>query len=66
MTVKVKSIHQAQALIVYYATEMYGATKTIILCDVHRQHFYNRYPGACGHGEWRPAEECEHCKLEEK
>jgi hypothetical protein len=52
----------AQALRVYYKTEIYGPTLTKILCGQHRSQFYNQHPGACGDGEWFDDSECEVCK----
>jgi hypothetical protein len=51
-----------RALVVYYETEMYGPTKTIVLCDAHRDRFFSFHPNARGAGEWKPAAECEQCR----
>ena len=55
-------IHQARALVLYYSLQRYTRSETIVLCDAHRPSFYNLHPDACGYGEWRPVEECAHCK----
>ena len=54
---------EPRALVVYYALEMYGKRKSIVLCDAHRAGFYSLHPNACSAGEWKPVTECEYCGI---
>lgn len=50
------------AMMVSYETEMYGPTKTIVLCQDHRDKFYSAHPNARGNGKYLTETACELCK----